>query len=93
MPENEEVAEATGSGRRNLPSVPRPDTPPAFQIGAGAAILVLGATLVGFGGAGLAVVGTAVLVVGSVVTGVGVVAAGVRLGIEWADYDRATRDR
>jgi hypothetical protein len=73
--------------------VRKPPTPPEFVITSGVVLVVLG-VLGGFATSGfLNVLGAALLVVGAAVAGVGVVAAGVRLGTEWADYDRAARER
>ena len=54
---------------------------------------MLGGLLASLGTGFFAVLGGIVGVLGLVIAGIGVVAAGVRLGMEWADNDRAMRDR
>jgi hypothetical protein len=72
--------------------VPEPGTSPTFCIVAGVITVAVG-MLVGLGGSGFVAAGAIMSTVGAVVAGVGVVAAGVRLGMQWADYDRAGRGR
>ena len=98
MPENDDVdhvGEALTASRQRRPlEAPRkPDTPPTFAIVAGMVIVVLGGLLAGLGTGFFAVLGGIVGVLGLVIAGIGVVAAGVRLGTQWADYDRAMRHR
>ena len=66
-----------------------PDTPPALAIGVGIAAVLIGSLVAGLGSGLVAALGTVLLAIGAIVAGIGVVAAGVRLGIQWADYDRS----
>jgi hypothetical protein len=98
MPDNDDadhVGEALTSSRQRRPlEGPRePGTSPTFGMVVGVITIALGALVAGLGDGGFAVIGAIMAAIGFVVAGIGVVAAGVRLGMEWADHDRATRDR
>ena len=101
MPDDETdyVGDALAESRARHPvsssprQVPRePGTSPTFLIVTGVVVVVLGMVLT-LGGSVLAAVGAIIGVFGAVIAAIGVVAAGVRLGTEWADYDRRSRER
>lgn len=74
--------------------VRKPDSPVGYIIG-GFFIALLGGGLATAGAsesAGLAFVGFVILGIGSIMSTIGVIAAGVRLGMEWADFERWQRD-
>lgn len=90
------AAEALSASPRPAarPPVPRmPGTSPAFAMGAGIVGVLVGGAIASLGTGFFALVGAAIGVFGFLVALIGVVAAGVRLGLEWADYDREVRRR
>lgn len=71
---------------RQVP-VPRPEHP-AGVIVAGFILAVVGGGLIATLSQVLAIAGSVLAGIGSILVGIGVIAAGVRLGAQWAAYDR-----
>ena len=96
MSESDDIVDEALSGsraRRPLQRPSEPSTSPTFGMVVGVITIALGVLVAGLGDGVFAVIGTIMAALGLVFAGIGVVAAGVRLGMEWADYDRTMRDR
>ena len=95
MSDSDDIVDEALSGSRARHPLERPREPstsPTFGMVVGVITIALGALVAGLGDGMFAVIGTIMTAIGLVFAGIGVVAAGVRLGMEWADYDRAMRD-